>query len=84
VQPGCSGAAPQTAPDGRAEIGYKITGICSAVNTLPAPATAALPARAVPPPLAAPQTPRAQLGTSARCQCERGRGATPASPDPAP
>lgn len=29
------------APDGHAEIGYKITGICSAVNTLPAPAAAA-------------------------------------------
>lgn len=28
------------APDGHAEIGYKITGICSAVNTLPAPSTA--------------------------------------------
>lgn len=26
------------APDGRTEIGYKITSICSAVNTLPAPA----------------------------------------------
>lgn len=32
------------APDGHAEIGYKITGICSAVNTLPAPTAAALPA----------------------------------------
>lgn len=35
------------APDGHAEIGYKITGICSAVNTLPAPTAAVLPAHAL-------------------------------------
>lgn len=67
------------APDGRAEIGYKIRGICSAVNTPPAPAVL-LPA----PCSSAPHTPSAHTSTSALHRCKCDHGDTPASPDSAP